>query len=190
MSSGVISEMEREKAKNQVREKEITALQTRIDREKEYFAKKLNNLEKEIQSNKEIYEQQLTSERKTHAIENDTKRFEIDGLKRQLSLQNSETQGSRLEWEELKRQLARKDAELSQMNAEVKELEDKRRLERDILKTDLQCAKIEHQLAVHRGRGTVNFGKEQSDKIRELAQMLQKLKKESDTMKAELKGKV
>ena len=184
--AGILSELEREKAKHGIKEKEVTALQMRLEREKDYLGKKINSLEQEMQRSREIAKQQLEAERNTHQIEIETKRIEIDGLKRQLSLQNNETQGSRLEWEELKRKLARKDAELAQKTAENSSLSATRKLEIKALKTDLQCAKIEHQLSVHRNSGMANYGHEPTNKIKELSQLLKALKKESEGLKTEL----
>ena len=181
----MVSDIERERVKYQMKEKEVFALQSRLDREKEYYTKKFNNLEQEIQTSRDTCQQQLESERSTHEIEIETKRFEIDSLKRQLSLQNSESAGSRLDWEELRRQLARKDADITRRSAENKEL----KLELKVSKTDLQCSKIEYQLAAYKNNGTASFGKEHSSKIRELSQMLQKLRKESESMKNEQKLK-
>ena len=178
--------MEREKAKGGIKEKEVTALQTRLEREKDYFGKKINNLELELQTSKETAKQQQDSQRSTHAIEIETKRIEVESLKRQLSLQSSESQGSRLDWEELKRKLARKDAEISRKTAENNSLSTTRKLEVKVLKTDLQCAKIEQQLAVYRGSGMANYGLEPSNKVKELGQMLQTLRKESEGLKSEL----
>lgn len=186
---GIVSELEREKAKNNIKEKEVLALQTRLEREKEYLGKKINSLEHELQMSKETSRQQQAAERSTHEIEIETKQIEVESLKRQLSLQNSETQGSRLDWEELKRKLARKDAEISRKTAENVNLNSTRKLEVRALKAELQCAKIEHQIAVYRGSGMANYGHQSNNKLKELTQMLQKLKKESETLRAELSTK-
>ena len=178
--------MEREKAKHSIKEKEVAALQLRLEREKEYLGKKISSLEQEMQQSRETAKQQLEAERSTHQIEIETKRIEIDGLKRQLSLQSNESQGSRLEWEDLKRRLARKDAEIAQKTEENNSLNETRKLEVKALKTDLQCAKIERQLAVYQNSGMVNFGHEPSNKLKELTQLLKNLKKESEGLKNKL----
>ena len=183
----MLSDLEREKAKYGIRDKEVAALQLRLEREKDYLGKKINNLEQEMQRSREIAKQQLEAERNTHQIEIETKRIEVDGLKRQLSLQTNESQGSRLEWEELKRKLAKKDAEIAQKSAENASLNMTRKLEVKVLKTDLQCAKIEHQLFMHRKSGMANYGHHEStNKARELSQLLKTLKKESEGIKTEL----
>lgn len=161
-------------------------MQTRLERDKDYLGKKISNLELELQTSKEIARQQQDSERSTHEIEIETKQIEVDSLKRQLSLQSSESQGSRLDWEELKRKLARKDAEISHKSAENNTVNTTRKLEVKFLKTNLQCSRIEHQLAAYQNSGMANFGRERSKKLHELSQTLQTLKKESELLRAEL----
>ncbi len=65
-----------------MREKEISSMQMRNDREKDFHLKKINNLQNEIEDNKKTQEQQLISVKNTHAIEVETKKMEIDSLRR------------------------------------------------------------------------------------------------------------
>ena len=187
---GVVSELEREKAKVHFREKEISSLQTKVNRDKEQYLKKINNLEQDFETSRKTYEQQLISERNTHSIENDTKKYEIDSIKRQLSLQTSEAHGNRVDWEELRKQLINKDIEITDYRRKLQDIEEERGLEENILKVDLQCAKLEQKLAIHRGSVAASrTSKEHANGGKEIVDMLQKLRKESERMKAERKAK-
>ena len=184
----VVAEIEREKAKNDLRDKEIKSLQIKLQKEKEYYAKKVNNLEQELDSAKVLYKQQIDSQKLSHSVEIDTRKVEIDGLRRQLSLQNSEVQSNRLEWEELRSQLQKKNKEIQDVRHEYDSLRKRHDIETTALRTDLQCGKIEQQLTLHRNAvGGMEQSKDHVGKIKELADFLQKLKKDSERAKSELK---
>eukprot|EP00794_Sanderia_malayensis_P018306 gene18306-20129_t len=199
---GVVSELEREKTRTHVREKELTSVQARFQREKEFNLKKINNFQQEIEKSKINNAQQLASVGKTHSIELETKRLEIDSLKRLLSLNTSESKGSSQELQDLRQQLMEKNREILKKQNQLKESDTKRQKEISILKVDLQCAKIELQLAIEKkplhddNNDNDNKGEfmeekdieERKRRIKELHEMLQQLHNQSKRMKEELKS--
>ncbi len=109
---------------------------------------------------------------------------------RLLSLNNTESHGSQLALDDLRKQLIQKDVELNTKQNQLREIEDSHELELNILKSDLQCAKIEQKLAAFNGLTRSSTEPEdRSTKIKELTEILQKLRKESERMRQELTSK-
>ena len=140
-------EAERQRTIYSKYEKEVKTKYEKVEREKKITQRKFENICGEQENRVAFLELGIQSIKASHMLENEAKKVEIESLKRQIKLKNSEN---------LRNQAIETDStnqrEILKLEEELREIKDKYKLKSHLYEKDLEYLNLKYALAVEQSK--------------------------------------